>query len=114
MNEREILESTYYDNCDIYRILEKEDEDGVTKQEKTLIYDNEKCSLSQKSNNILTVTNTYNDLKTSHMLFLSDECKIKSADIIHIKNKGIYLKAGEVFTYPNSHSEVAVETVNKA
>lgn len=114
MNEREILESTYYDTSDVYRIEELEDEDGVTKQERTLIYQDIKCSFSKRSNNVITVTDSYNDIKSSHTLFLSDEYEIKTSDIIYIKNKNIYLRAGEVFIYQNSHSEVTVEIVNKA
>lgn len=111
--EREILEKTYYDICDIYRISEEEDEDGITNEKREKIAENIKCSLSQKTKNALIVTNTQNNLKSTHTLFLSDIYEIKESDIIYIKNKDIYLRAGEIFTYPKSHTEIAVETIKR-
>lgn len=108
MNERNILSKTYYDKADIYRVIENEDEDGMTKQTRQKIFENIKCSLSQKRISSITASDTSNMIVNNFTLFLSDEIDIRVSDLVHITNHNKYFKAGTVFKYPNSHSEVSL------
>ena len=100
MNERLILSKMYFDIADIYRISQVEDNDGLMKQSRQKVYEDIKCSLSQK-----TISSLNQDTNTN-ILFVSDEIDIKPSDIVYIKNKNEYYKAGEFFVYPASHSEI--------
>lgn len=113
MDERLILSKMYFDVADIYRISQVEDNDGLMKQSRQKIYEDIKCSLSQKNISSLNQDTNTNVLTMKHMLFVSDEIDIKPSDIIHIKNKNEYFKAGECFVYPVSHSEILLTQSEK-
>ena len=112
MNERLILSKMYFDVADIYRISQVEDNDGLMKQSRQKVYEDIKCSLSQKTISSLNQDTNTNTLTMKHMLFVSDEIEIKPSDIVHILNKNQYFKVGECFVYPMSHSE-AILTISE-
>lgn len=113
MNERSILSKMYFDKADIYRITEVEDEYGITRQSRQKVYESIKCSLSQKTISSLNPDTNTNTLAIKHMLFVSDEVEIKPSDIVYVKNKNEYFKAGECFVYPASHSEILLTQSEK-
>lgn len=108
MNERNMLIKTYYDTADVYRIVQAEDEDYITRQTRQKVFENVKCSLSQKNISALSISDVSNMITNHHTLFVSDEIDIQPSDIIHITNKNRYFKAGSIFKYPNSHSEISL------
>ena len=112
MNERLILSKMYFDKADIYRISDIEDDDGITRQSRQKVYEDIKCSLSQKTMSSLNPDTNTNTLTMKHMLFVSDEIEIKPSYIVHILNKNQYFKVGECFVYPMSHSE-AILTISE-
>ena len=113
MSERTILSNMYFDIADVYRINQVEDNDGLMKQSRQKVYEDIKCSLSQKTISSLNQDTNTNTLTIKNMLFVSDEIDIKPSDIIHIKNKNLYFKAGECFIYPASHSEILLTQSEK-
>ena len=113
MNERLILSKMYFDIADIYRISQVEDNDGLMKQSRQKVYEDIKCSLSQKTISSLNQDTNTNTLTMKHILFVSDEIDIKPSDIVYVKNKNEYFKAGECFVYPDSHSEILLTQSEK-
>jgi hypothetical protein len=113
MNERLILSKMYFDVADIYRISQVEDNDGLMKQNRQKIYEDIKCSLSKKTISSLNPDTNTNTLIMKHMLFVSDEIDIKPSDIVYVKNKNEYFKAGEGLIYPASHSEILLTQSEK-
>ncbi len=113
MNERLILSKMYFDVADIYRISQVEDNDGLMKQSRQKIYEDIKCSLSKKTISSLNPDTNTNTLIMKHMLFVSDEIDIKPSDIVYVKNKNEYFKAGEGLIYPASHSEILLTQSEK-
>lgn len=113
MNERTILSKMYYDVADVYRIGDIEDKYGMSVQKRQKVYENIRCALSMKTLGNINVSDMSNEIKSSYTLFVSDETDIKSSDIIYIKNHNKYFKAGEVFKYPNSHSEITLSKSEK-
>lgn len=109
MTDIEILEMTYYDTCNVYRLVkEKDPATGVTVTVKKKIYDNLKCSVS-KSDNQLMATDGVGKLSFSHKLFLNPNYEIVEGDIVEVLSMpkiSNYL-ASKPFYY-SSHSETLI------
>lgn len=114
MTEKELLRMTYYDTADVYRIIEADDADGISRQKRIQVYKNISCALSQKSTNKLTISDTSNTATQVQVLFTDDEIKILPADVVHITNIDKHYKAGTSFVYKNSHTQTILTMEEKA
>ena len=109
MTDAEILESTYFDRCNIKRKEKiKNPNTGVTETVDIVIAENVKCALSKSDNQVMSGEGVGN-LSFNHKLFLNPNVDIKEGDIVEVNRMGkisIYL-ASKPFCYP-SHIEVIV------
>ena len=106
MTDVEILESTYFDRCNIKRKEKiKNPNTGVTETVEKIIAENVKCALSKKDVPVMT-SDGVGKLAFSHLLFLNPNVDIKEGDTVEVNRMGkisIYL-ASKPFFY-SSHSE---------
>ena len=109
MTDAEILESTYFDRCNIKRKEKiKNPNTGVTETVDVVIAENVKCALSKSDNQVMSGEGVGN-LSFNHKLFLNPSIDIKEGDTVEVDRMGkisIYL-ASKPFCYP-SHIEVIV------
>ena len=109
MTDAEILESTYFDRCNIKRKEKiKNPNTGVTETVDMVIAENVKCALSKSDNQVMSGEGVGN-LSFNHKLFLNPSIDIKEGDTVEVDRMGkisIYL-ASKPFCYP-SHIEVIV------
>ena len=109
MTDAEILESTYFDRCNIKRKEKRKNPNtGVTETVDMVIAENVKCALSKSDNQVMSGEGVGN-LSFNHKLFLNPNVDIKEGDIVEVNRMGkisIYL-ASKPFCYP-SHIEVIV------
>lgn len=108
MDEKEILESTYWDTCDVFRNTETETEDGETVFQEQQVHSGLPCALSKASNGYNANQDVPNEIKYASVLFLSPNYLILAGDkIIITQENGIQrtFKAGEAFVY-SSHQEI--------
>lgn len=109
MTEKEILEATYNDRCNVYRRTNSENEDGITKQVRQLIYQGISCALSQSKSSNLLENETHTSVRSEHVLFLSPDIEIFPGDELEVtigaSGKIKRFWAGEGFIY-TSHQEL--------
>ena len=109
MTDAEILESTYFDRCNIKRKEKRKNPNtGVTETVNVVIAENVKCALSKSDNQVMSGEGVGN-LSFNHKLFLNPSIDIKEGDTVEVNIMGkisIYL-ASKPFCYP-SHIEVIV------
>ena len=109
MTDAEILESTYFDRCNIKRKEKRKNPNtGVTETVNVVIAENVKCALSKSDNQVMSGEGVGN-LSFNHKLFLNPSIDIKEGDTVEVDRMGkisIYL-ASKPFCYP-SHIEVIV------
>ena len=108
MTDAELLESTYFDRCNIKRKEKiKNPNTGVTETVDIVIAENVKCALSKSDNQVKVMSGEgVGNLSFNHKLFLNPNVDIKEGDTIEVDVMGkisIYL-ASKPFYYP-SHSE---------
>ena len=106
MTDAELLESTYFDRCNI-KIKEKikNPNTGVTETVDVIIAEDIKCALSKSDNQVMSGEGVGN-LSFNHKLFLNPSIDIKEGDTVEVTVMGkisIYL-ASKPFFY-SSHSE---------
>lgn len=111
MNEREILEKTYTDFCDIYTYVTQEEEDGSEKQMKKKLYKNIACAFSKKSMSDIKLEDSIGRVNQSYMLFLSDIIHVSEGFLIYVR--GDFYKAGKGILYKNSHQEIPLLYMDK-
>ena len=106
MTDAEILESTYFDRCNIKRKEKiKNPNTGVTETVEKIIAENVKCALSKKDVPVMT-SDGVGKLAFSHLLFLNPNVELQEGDTVEVSSMGkisIYL-ASKPFYY-SSHSE---------
>ena len=106
MTDAEILESTYFDRCNIKRKEKiKNPNTGVTETVDVIIAEDIKCALSKSYNQVISGEGVGN-LSFNHKLFLNPSIDIKEGDTVEVTVMGkisIYL-ASKPFFY-SSHSE---------
>ena len=109
MTDAELLESTYFDRCNIKRKEKRKNPNtGVTETVEEIIAENVKCALSKSDNQVMSGEGVGN-LSFNHKLFLNPSIDIKEGDTVEVNRMGkisIYL-ASKPFYYP-SHIEVIV------
>src|SRR5699024_6136117 len=109
MTDAEILESTYFDRCNIKRKEKRKNPNtGVTETVDIVIAENVKCALSKSDNQVMSGEDVGN-LSINHKLFLNPNVDIKEGDTVEVNRMSkisIYL-ASKPFCYP-SHIEVIV------
>ena len=109
MTDAEILESTYFDRCNIKRKGKRKNPNtGVTETVDIVIAENVKCALSKSDNQVMSGQGVGN-LSFNHKLFLNPNVDIKEGDTVEVNRMGkisIYL-ASKPFYY-SSHIEVIV------
>jgi hypothetical protein len=109
MTEKEILEATYNDRCDVYRRANSENEYGITKQVRQLIYQGISCALSQSKSSNPLENEAHTSIRSEHILFLSPDFEILAGDELEItigaSGKTRRFWAGESFVY-TSHQEL--------
>lgn len=109
MNEREILESTYFDVVDVYRPSVNNGEWNPNPSGKTLIYNDVKCALSQTQSRVGNTTQgtPINQIVHRLQLFYPPDIIIKAGDELHVTSQGetYILDAGKPFKYV-SHNVV--------
>ena len=106
MTDAELLESTYFDRCNIKRKEKiKNPNTGVTETIEIIIAENIKCALSKSDNQVMSGEGVGN-LSFYHKLFLNPSIDIKEGDTVEVNRMGkisIYL-ASKPFYY-KTHSE---------
>ena len=106
MTDAELLESTYFDRCNIKRKEKiKNPNTGVTETVDVIIAEDIKCALSKSDNQVMSGEGVGN-LSFNHKLFLNPSIEIKEGDTVEVTVMGkisIYL-ASKPFFY-SSHSE---------
>lgn len=106
MTDAELLESTYFDRCNIKRKEKiKNPNTGVTETVDVIIAEDIKCALSKSDNQVMSGEGVGN-LSFNHKLFLNPSIDIKEGDTVEVTVMGkisIYL-ASKPFFY-SSHSE---------
>ena len=114
MADVEILESTYFDRCNIKRKEKrKKPNTGVTETVDIVIAENVKCALSKSENQVMSGEGVGN-LSFNHKLFLNPSIDIKEGDTVEVDRMGkisIYL-ASKPFYY-SSHAEVIVSFTDR-
>lgn len=109
MNERQAIESTYFDKCTIYRRDNYKDPiTKQTKQREVAIAENINCALSRNSGRETNFTNSHGEVQGSYTLFCAPEVNIDSGDrveVITAANQSFLLWAGKPFKYI-SHAEI--------
>lgn len=111
MNEREILEKTYTDFCDIYTYVTQEEEDGSEKQMKKKLYENIACAFSKKSMSDIKLEDSTSTVSQSYMLFLSDMIHVSEGFLIYVGDD--FYEAGKGILYKNSHQEIPLLYMDK-
>lgn len=109
MNERQAIESTYFDKCTIYRRDNyKDPKTKQTKQTEIVVAENIKCALSRNSGRETSFTTTHGEVQGSYTLFCAPEVDIGSGDKIEVVTavgQSFTLWAGKPFKYV-SHAEI--------
>lgn len=109
MTDAEILESTYFDRCNIKRKEKRKNPNtGVTETVDIVIAENVKCALSKSDNQVMSGEGVGN-LSFNHKLFLNPSIDIKEGDTVEVDRMGkisIYLASKPFYYF--SHIEVAV------
>ena len=115
MTDIEILESTYFDKCNIKRKEKiKNPITGVTETKEVIIVEDVKCALSKKDTPIMT-SDGVGKLAFSHLLFLNPNIDLQEGDTVEVHSMGkisIYL-ASKPFYY-SSHSETLLSYKERA
>lgn len=117
MTEREAIESTYFDRCDIYRRSDvKDPKTKQTEQIETAVLQNVPCALSQDKGGELSLNGNYGKASGSYTLFCSPDADIRKGDKVAVTTKAgqkFTLWAGKGFRYPESHSEIPLSEDDK-
>jgi hypothetical protein len=111
---RQAIESTYGDTCDIY--ASKNVNDTITKEVRYKKHANVKCALSQKSVKPTQQTNTTNNIKVEHKLFVAPEVDIPAGCevVVNAQGRTLWFKyTGESFVYV-THQELVVQMIDKS
>ena len=115
MTDIEILESTYFDKCNIRRKIKSKNTDtGVTETIEKIIYENVKCAISKKDIQVMNVDGI-GALAFSHLLFLNPNVDVREGDTVEVTSMGKisnYL-ASKPFYYA-SHSETLLSYKERA
>lgn len=116
MGAREILESTYCGVMNVYHYPQKE-EDGITSiGDRTLLYRDEKCALSQTAKDKTNPAKGIAELNYTSVLFCAPDLEIPAGCEIEIAQDGMqyqFRNTGEAFKYV-SHQEIMLERVSYA
>lgn len=116
MNNADILAQTYLDTCDIYK-YEKTEVNGITRFAEVLKYSGIKCALSRKSLAKAAENNT-TEISSNSIVFFMPDVDVQEGDKLVITQQGAIkskeYKAGETFSYYDSHIEVMVTRSDKA
>ena len=84
--EKRILEKTYYDRMDSYRYrLVKDADTGETRQERTQIYENRKCALSQSGNDAPEKGTITDYSKSKYTLFADPGIQLQENDLVVVR-----------------------------
>lgn len=110
MNERQAIESTYFDKLTIYRMDSsyKDPKTKQTKQVESIIAEDVSCALSQSKGRETKFTSTHGEVYGSYTLFCAPEVDIIAGDKIVVTNQlgqVFNLWAGKPFKYI-SHAEI--------
>lgn len=110
MTEREAIESTYFDRCDVYRRSDVKDPDTKqTGQTESAVLQNLPCALSQNRRGEFSLGGNRGEAAGGYTLFCSPNADIRKGDKIRVTTAAgrIYaLWAGKGFSYAESHSEI--------
>ena len=116
MTDIEILESTYFDKCNIRRKIKSKNTDtGVTETIEKIIYGNIKCAISTHNNDNAILVDGVGKVVQIHKLFLNPNINLQEGDIVEVTSMGkisIYL-ASKPFYY-SSHSETLLSYKERA
>lgn len=117
------IESTYFDKCDIYRLVNLPQPNGSTKQERQLVYSAIPCAMSigtrpalnSITDSLFKSTDVANRIMTKDKLYLSPDYGINQGDEIVITRYGRTSKAtaGLPFIY-DTHQVLHVENIGYA
>lgn len=113
--QKKVIESTYTDTCTIY-CYEKVTLGSITKMQKTVVYENIKCALSQKGLNPTQQTEIQNKVEYDAKLFISPDINIKAGaqiEVNHCDCITVFEQAGEPFIYC-THQEIALKKKTRA
>jgi len=117
MTEREAIESTYIDRCDIYRRSDVKDPNTKqTGQIESAVLQNVPCALSQNKGGELSLSGNRGKASGSYTLFCSPDADIRRGDKIAVATKAgqkFVLWAGKGFSYADSHSEIPLSEDDK-
>lgn len=110
MNERQAIESTYFDKCKIFRKDNsfKDPKTKQTKQSEIVIAEDVKCALSRNSGRETSFSSSHGEVKGSYTLFCAPEIDIIPGDKIEVitsVGQSFTLWAGKPFKYI-SHAEI--------
>lgn len=108
---RQVIESLYEDDADIYRYEYVKDPDsGVDRKELVLKYENQPCRISQRALATMDQTEAQNNILYETKLFISPDVDIAQGDLIRVTRNGTERRyeAGEPFLY-RSHQEVSLQ-----
>lgn len=107
------IESTYFHNVNVYRVVDNVDEWGETIQTRVKVYENLKCAVSFTNPNdrnkapiVFSGVET-NKLEYHHKLYINPRYKLVGGDEVECIQNGITYLIGEPMVYP-SHQEVAM------
>lgn len=116
MGVREILESTYRGVMNVYHYPQIE-EDGITSVgDRTLLYQHEKCALSQTAKDKIHLAKGIAELNYTSVLFCVPELEIPPGSEIEIIQDDMqyrFRNTGEAFKYI-SHQEIMLERLSYA
>lgn len=114
MDEADILALTYYNSCNIYRMVHVEDGpfDDFKRKE---IYKDLKCAISFSQGSTQNVTDTVQPIEYTATLFARPEIKTKTGDevIANVEGREYKFIAGEEVPY-SSHIEVPLMRKDRA
>lgn len=114
---RKAIERLYEDRADVYRVVDVEQPNHMTKPARTLILADQPCRLSQSGLAKNGQTPAQNDIRYDAKLFIGPDLPVLQGDEIIVRQRagGPARKytAGESFAYP-SHQEVMLTRSDRA
>ncbi len=116
MGAREILESTYHGLANVYHYPQTEIDGIVTEGERTLLYEDLRCALSQGELRQTNPVGGVAQVQYTARLFCAPEIDLPAGCELEIRQGGmnyLFRHSGEAFKYV-SHQEIVLERLGYA
>lgn len=113
---RKQIERTYTDRVTVQRLVDVKLPTGKTEQRPGMVYDDERCRLSQTGLARNNQTEAENQIEYDAKLFIAPEVEILQGDEMKVTRRGrdYHFIAGEPFPPYETHQEVNLSRKDRA